>query len=122
MMLRVLVAGALVGLPLLVSGATAQTPATPPDFSRVSGCAGQSGERALGAPGLASPFMPTPNVGAPQAAPPTIGAEATPSGPPPAAAPIPVETPAPPKPKKVAPPPPPRETALSDDPAADASA
>ena len=57
--------------------------------------------------------MPTPNV----ATPPAIGAEATPGGPPPAAAPIPVETPAAPKPKKVAPPPPPRETALSDDPA-----
>ncbi len=56
MMLRVLVAGALVGLPLLVSGATAQTPATPPGFSRVSGCAGQSGERALGAPRPGKPL------------------------------------------------------------------
>jgi L,D-transpeptidase YcbB len=118
MMLRVLVvAGALVGLPLLVSGATAQTPATPPDSAASPAAPANPASAPSAPPGLASPFMPTPNVGAPQVAPPTIGAEATPSGPPTAAAPIPVETPAPPKPKKVAPPPPPRETALSDDPA-----
>jgi murein L,D-transpeptidase YcbB/YkuD len=117
MMLRVLVAGALVGLPLLVSGATAQTPTTPPASASSPAAPANPASAPSAPPGLASPFMPTPNVGAPQAAPPTIGAEATPSGPPPAAAPIPVETPAPPKPKKVAPPPPPRETALSDDPA-----
>jgi murein L,D-transpeptidase YcbB/YkuD len=113
MMLRVLVAGALVGLPLLVSGALAQTPAIPAASTPSPAPAGPANP--AGAPstpdGLVSPFMPTPNV----AAPPAIG-EATPAGPPPAAGPIPAETPAPPKPKKVAPPPPPRETALSDDP------
>jgi L,D-transpeptidase YcbB len=112
MMLRVLVAGALVGLPLLVSGALAQTPSAPaastsPPAAPASPAAAPSAPDAL-----VSPFMPTPNV----AAPPASGAEATPAGPPPAAAPIPVEAAAPPKPKKVAPPPPPRETALSDDP------
>ena len=112
MMLRVLVAGALVGLPLLVSGASAQTPSapaasTPPAPAPASPAAAPSAPDAL-----VSPFMPTPNV----AAPPASGAEATPAGPPPAAAPVPVEAAAPPKPKKVAPPPPPRETALSDDP------
>ncbi len=112
MMLRVLVAGALVGLPLLVSGALAQTPPAPA-ASTPSPAAPANPASAPSAPeGLASPFMPAPNV----AAPPAIGAEATPSGPPPAAAPIPAETPVAPKPKKVAPPAPPRETALSDDP------
>jgi len=127
MMLRVLVAAAVVGLPLLVSGALAQTPAIPaastaspaappasPAASTASPAAPASPAGAPSAPdGLASPFLPTPNVAAPA----PMGAEATPGGPPPAAAPIPVETPAAPKPKKVAPPPPPRETALSDDPA-----
>src|SRR5271170_962406 len=109
MMLRVLVAGALVGLPLLISGALAQTPAipstssTPPPANPTSAPAAPDG--------LASPFMPMPT-----AAPPTTGAEATPGGPPPAAQPIPAESPAAPKPKKIAPPAPPRETALSDDP------
>ena len=113
MMLRVLVAAALVGLPLLVSGALAQTPAIPA-ASTASPAAPASPAGAPSAPdGLVSPFLPTPNVAAPA----PMGAEATPGGPPPAAAPIPVETPAAPKPKKVAPPPPPRETALSDDPA-----
>jgi murein L,D-transpeptidase YcbB/YkuD len=113
MMLRVLVAAALVGLPLLVSGAAAQTPAIPA-ASTASPAAPASPAGVPSAPdGLVSPFLPTPNVAAPA----PMGAEATPGGPPPAAAPIPVETPAAPKPKKVAPPPPPRETALSDDPA-----
>ena len=113
MMLRVLVAAALVGLPLLVSGAAAQTPAIPA-ASTASPAAPASPAGAPSAPdGLVSPFLPTPNVAAPA----PMGAEATPGGPPPAAAPIPVETPAAPKPKRVAPPPPPRETALSDDPA-----
>jgi murein L,D-transpeptidase YcbB/YkuD len=113
MMLRVLVAAALVGLPLLVSGALAQTPAIPA-ASTASPAAPASPAGAPSAPdGLVSPFLPTPNIAAPA----PMGAEATPGGPPPAAAPIPVETPAAPKPKKVAPPPPPRETALSDDPA-----
>jgi L,D-transpeptidase YcbB len=109
MMLRVLVAGALVGLPLLISGALAQTPAIP---STSSPAAPASPASAPAAPdGLASPFMPTPT-----AAPPTTGAEATPGAPPPAATPIPAESSAAPKPKKIAPPAPPRETALSDDP------
>ena len=113
MMLRVLVAAAVVGLPFLVSGALAQTPAIPA-ASTASPAAPASPAAAPSAPdGLVSPFLPTPNVAAPA----PMGAEATPGGPPPAAAPIPVETPATPKPKKVAPPPPPRETALSDDPA-----
>jgi murein L,D-transpeptidase YcbB/YkuD len=113
MMLRVLVAAALVGLPLLVPGALAQTPAIPA-ASTASPAAPASPAGAPSAPdGLASPFLPTPNVAAPA----PMGAEATPGGPPPAAAPIPIETPAAPKPKKVPPPPPPRETALSDDPA-----
>ena len=112
MMLRVLVAGALVGLPLLVSGASAQTPSAPA-ASTSPAPAPASPAAAPSAPdALVSPFMPTPNV----AAPPASGAEATPAGPAPAAAPVPVEAAAPPKPKKVAPPPPPRETALSDDP------
>jgi L,D-transpeptidase YcbB len=103
-MLRVLVVGALVGLPLLVSGALAQNPAVPAASTSTPD-------------GLASPFMPQPTVFTPAAStPPATGAEAAPAGPPPAAAPIPVETAAPPKPKKVAPPPPPRETTLSDDP------
>ncbi len=111
MMLRVMVAGALVGLPLLVSGALAQTPAIPAASTSAPAAPANPASAPSAPDGLASPF--TPNV----AAPPAIGAEATPGGPPPAAAPIPVETPAAPKPKKIAPPPPPRETALSDDPA-----
>ena len=117
MMLRVLVAAALVGLPLLVSGAAAQTPAIPAASTASPAAPASPAGAPAGAPsapdGLVSPFLPTPNVAAPA----PMGAEATPGGPPPAAAPIPVETPAAPKPKKVAPPPPPRETALSDDPA-----
>jgi murein L,D-transpeptidase YcbB/YkuD len=112
MMLRVFVAGALVGLPLLVSGALAQTPAIPaaPTSSPASPA---NPETAPSTPdGLVSPFMPAPNV----AAPPATGVEATPGSPPPASAPIPAETAVAPKPKKVAPPAPPRETALSDDP------
>jgi L,D-transpeptidase YcbB len=116
MMLRVLVAGALIGLPLLMSGALAQTPVIPATSSSPAAApANQAG--APSAPdGLASPFMPQPTVSAPAVStPPAMGAEAPP-GPPPTAAPIPVEAAAPPKPKKVAPPAPPRETALSDDP------
>src|SRR5271163_2122402 len=115
MMLRVLVAGALVGLPLLISAALAQTPASP---STSAPAAPASPASAPAAPdGLASPFMPAPTLAAPTtAAPPTTGAEATPGSPPPAAAPIPAESAAAPKPKKIAPPAPPRETALSDDP------
>src|SRR5271166_4810924 len=115
MMLRILVAGALVGLPLLISGALAQTPANP---STSAPAAPASPASAPAAPdGLASPFMPAPTLPAPTtAAPPTTGAEATPGSSPPAAAPVPAESVAAPKPKKIAPPAPPRETALSDDP------
>jgi murein L,D-transpeptidase YcbB/YkuD len=113
MMLRVLVAAAVVGLPLLVSGALAQTPAIPATSTASPGAPASPAGAPSAPDGLVSPFLPTPNVAAPA----PMGAEATPGGPPPAAAPIPVETPAAPKPKKVAPPPPPRETALSDDPA-----
>ena len=117
MMLRVLVAGALVGLPLLVSGASAHTPSAPA-ASTSPAPAPASPAAAPSAPdALVSSFMPTPNV----AAPPASGAEATPAGPPPAAAPVPVEAAAPPKPKKFAPPPPPLETALRRS-GADASA
>jgi murein L,D-transpeptidase YcbB/YkuD len=113
MMLRVLFAAAAVGLPLLVSGALAQTPAVPAASTASPGAPASPAGAPSPPDGLVSPFLPTPSVAAPA----PMGAEATPGGPPPAAAPIPVETPAAPKPKKVAPPPPPRETALSDDPA-----
>jgi L,D-transpeptidase YcbB len=110
MMLRALVAAALVGLPLLISGALAQSPANP---STASPAPAANPTSAPSAPdGLMSPFMPRPTASAPDAA----GAEAAPGAAQPAGAPIPVEAPAPPKPKKIAPPPPPRETALSDDP------
>jgi L,D-transpeptidase YcbB len=139
MMLRVLIAGALVGLPILISGALAQTPAAPA-ASSTSAAAPASPPAASGgatsaaspAPTLApapsdssaSPFLPAPNVSTPPApsaaTPPAIGAGSAPSNPlpaaPPASASAPAETPQAPKPKKVAPPPPPRETALSDDP------
>lgn len=119
MMLRVLFVGALVGLPLLVSGALAQTPASPPaattPFAPSANPANPPAPSNAASPpasteGLVSPFMPMP------APPPVAGADSTPGAPPSAAAPIPAETPAAPKPKKVAPPPPPRETALSGDP------
>jgi L,D-transpeptidase YcbB len=126
MMLRVLFAGALAGLPLLVSGALAQTPASPPaattssappanpasppTAATPSAPSANSASAPASTQGLVSPFMPMP------APPPTAGADSTPSGPPSVAAPVPAPTPAPPKPKKAAPPPPPRETALSDDP------
>jgi murein L,D-transpeptidase YcbB/YkuD len=112
MMLRAIVAGALVGLPLLVSGAMAQTVAVPPASTAPQPAPANPASAPSAPDGLVSPFMPQPNV----AAPPTTGAEAPPSGPSPAAAPIPAEAQAAPKPKKVAPPAPPRETALSDDP------
>jgi L,D-transpeptidase YcbB len=104
MILRVLVAGALVGLPLLTVGALAQSPAIPSTSSPATPTNPPSAPSAPDGP--TSPFMPTP----------TTGAEATPGGSPPAGAQIPVESPAAPKPKKIAPPAPPRETALSDDP------
>ncbi len=124
MMRRILFAVALVGLPLLVSSAVAETPAIPADSSTPSAApasasppAPTNGTTSAASPApapatpdsLVAPFLPAPDV----ATPPAIGAGSTPSNPPPAVAP-PVETPAAPKPKKVAPPP--RETALSDDP------
>ncbi|HTZ67591.1 MAG TPA: L,D-transpeptidase family protein [Roseiarcus sp.] len=116
MKLRIWIVGALVGAPLLVSGALAQTPAAPPASANSSPpsanpASAPAPASSVSAPvppeGLVSPFMPMP---APPAA-----ADSTPSAPPSAAAPVPAPT-APPKPKKVAPRPPPRETALSDDP------
>src|SRR5271165_2688668 len=131
MMLRILFAGALVGLPLLVPGALAQAPAVPAASSAPSAAtaspasppAPTNGTTSAASPTpaaappatpgtLVSPFMPAPDV----ATPPAIGAGSTPSNPPPAAAPVSVGTASAPKPKKVAPPTPPRETALSDDP------
>jgi len=119
MMLRVLIAGALVGLPLLVSGALAQTPSAPAASPSPSAAPASPAPAHSAPDALVSPFMPAPNVAAPSvtgAAPPATGAEAAPAAAPPAASPAPVEAAAPPKPKKVAPPAPPRETALSDDP------
>ena len=99
MMRRVLFAGALVGLPFLVSSAVAQTPAIPAASSTPSAApagaakSARPGEwshlrrRAAPAPatpdGLVSPFLPAPDV----ATPPAIGAGPAPSNPPPAAAP-----------------------------------
>ena len=139
MMLRILFAGALVGLPFLVSGAVAETPAIPAASSTPSAApagaasppAPTNGTTSAASPApapatpdsLVSPFLPAPDVATP---PPPIGGGSTPSAAPPAAAPAQTETPAAapvpaqtlaPKPKKVAPPSPPRETALSDDPA-----
>ena len=124
MMLRIWIAGALVGLPLLVSGALAQTPATPPAVTTSSAPPANSAGPPAATPsstplanpasppastqGLVSPFMPMPVA-------PTAGADSTPGAPSSPAVSIPAPAPAPPKPKKVAPPPP-RETALSDDP------
>ncbi len=84
MMLRIWIAGALVGLPLLVSGALAQTPATPPAVTTSSAPpANPAGPPAAttsstplanpasppaSAQGLVSPFMPMPVA-------PTAGAE-----------------------------------------------
>ena len=125
MMLRIWIAGALVGLPLLVSGALAQTAAIPPAATTSTAPANPAGAPAAttsstplanpasppaSAQGLVSPFMPMPG------APPVAGADSAPSASPPTAAPPPAQAAAPSKPKKVAPPPPPRETALSADP------
>jgi L,D-transpeptidase YcbB len=137
MTLRVLFAGALAALPLLVSGALAQTPATPPAAATSPAPSANSGSPAAATTSpspsaqipanqpaatatstppstsanppapLVSPFMP-------QASPtPTAGTDSAPSASPSTAAPVPAQAAAAPKPKKVAPP---RETALSDDP------
>jgi murein L,D-transpeptidase YcbB/YkuD len=132
MTLRVLFAGALAALPLLVSGALAQTAATPPDAATSPAPAANSASPPAQIPanppaatatstppstpanppapnqGLVSPFMPMPA--------PTAGTDSAPSASPSTAAPVPAQAAAAPKPKKVAPPAPPRETALSDDP------
>ena len=130
MTLRVLFAGALAALPLVVSGALAQTAATPPATATSPASsansasppapipANQPAATATSTPpstpanppaptqGLVSPFMPMPA--------PTAGTDSAPSASPSMAAPAsPAQAAAAPKPKKVAPP---RETALSDDP------
>ena len=127
MTLRVLFAGALAALPLIVSGALAQTPASPPASTTslappaqipanqpatTTSSALPSNPSNPPAPtqGLVSPFMPMATPA------PTAGTDSAPSASPSAATPLPAQAAAPPKPKKVAPPPPPRETALSDDP------
>ncbi len=126
MMLRILFARALVGLPLLVLSAHAETATIPAASSTPSAAPASSASRPAPTNGttsvasptptapdsLMSPFLPAPDV----ATPPPIGVGSTPINPPPAAAPLPTQTPMAPKPKKAAPPPPPRETALSDDP------
>ncbi len=116
MMLRIWIAGALVGLPLLVSGAVAQTQASPPaaatssapPAATSSAPTANQASPAASTEGLVSPFMP--------AAPPVAGSESPPGASPSTTTPPPVQAEAPPKPKKVARPPRPRETALSEDP------
>ena len=144
MMLRVWICGALAALPLLVSGALAQTPASPPAATTSPAPPADSASPPAATTSLAPPAQipanqpaatttsappsnsanpPAPTEGLvspfmPQAAtPPTAGTDSPPSASPSTAAPVPsAQAAAPPKPKKVAPPPPPRETALSDDP------
>jgi murein L,D-transpeptidase YcbB/YkuD len=144
MTLRVLFAGALAALPLLVTGALAQTAATPPAAATSPAPSANPASRAAASTSPASPSAqipanqpaatatstppsnpanpPAPNQGLvspfmPQAAPaPTAGTDSAPSASPSTAAPVPAQAAAAPKPKKVAPPAPPRETALSDDP------
>jgi L,D-transpeptidase YcbB len=139
MTLRVLFAGALAALPLLVSGALAQTAATPPAAATspapsanpanpaaaatspappASIPANQPAATAASAPPStsANPPAPTPGLASPfmpQATTPTAGTDSALSASPSTAAPFPAQAAAPPKPKRVAPP---RETALSDDP------
>jgi len=128
MTLRVWIIGALFGLPLLVSGALAQTPAaapaaapssapasppapipaSPPPATTSSIPAANTPSPPAPTEGLVSPFMPMPAGPAP-------AAESAPSASP-SVAPPPAQAAAPPKPKKVAPRAPPRETALSEDP------
>jgi L,D-transpeptidase YcbB len=144
MALRVLFAGALAALPLLVTGALAQTAATPPAAATSPAPSANPASPAAASTSPASPSAqipanqpaatatstppsnpanpPAPNQGLvspfmPQAAPaPTAGTDSAPSASPSTAAPVPAQAAAAPKPKKVAPPAPPRETALSDDP------
>jgi L,D-transpeptidase YcbB len=144
MTLRVLFAGALAALPLLVSGALAQTAATPPAATTSPAPSANPASPAAAATSVAPPAQIPANQPAatatsspastpanppassqglvspfmPQGSPtPTAGTDSAPSASPSTAAPAPPsQAAAPPKPKKVAPPAPPRETALSDDP------
>ncbi len=142
MTLRVLFAGALAALPLIVSGALAQTPASSPAVT-ISPApsanptsapaatttlappaqipANQPAATAASAPppNLASPSESTQGLVSPfmpMPSAPAPGADSAPNASPSTPAPVPAQAAAPPKPKKVAPPPPPRETALGDDP------
>jgi L,D-transpeptidase YcbB len=144
MTLRVLFAGAIIALPLMVSNALAQTTASPSVAATspalLASPASPPAATTSPAPPVPIPttqpaattaLAPPSNPASPPAATqglvspfmpqgataPTAGTDSAPGAPPAAAAPIPAEAAAaPPKPKKVAPPPPPRETALSDDP------
>jgi murein L,D-transpeptidase YcbB/YkuD len=144
MTLRVLFAGAIIALPLMVSNALAQTTASPsaaatspaPSASPASPPAATTSPAPpvsipTTQPAASTALAPPSNPASPPAATqglvspfmpqgataPTAGTDSAPGAPPAAAAPIPAEAAAAaPKPKKVAPPPPPRETALSDDP------
>jgi murein L,D-transpeptidase YcbB/YkuD len=118
MKIGMLLAGALLSVPFLSTGASAQTPPAALD-------APQSATPAIPSGSPVSPFMPapaggsTPSVGA-GGAPAESAAPSAPAAPvaaSPPAKPIAVAAPAPPKPKKVAPSAPPLETALSSDPA-----
>jgi L,D-transpeptidase YcbB len=141
MTLRVLFAGALAALPLLVSGALAQTSATPPAATTAPAPSANPASPAAAATSPALPVQIPANQPAattastppstpanpaastqglaspfmPQASPtPTVGTDSAPSASPSPAAPAsPTQAAVAPKPKKVAPP---RETALSDDP------
>ena len=140
MTLRVLFAGALTALPLLISGALAQDLASPPAVtispapsasppardelrraacadSRESACPNRRFSAAVQSGG---PIDPGPRARKSFHASGGIAADggnrAAPGAVPSTAAPIPSAQAAAPKPKKVAPPAPPRETALSDDP------
>src|SRR5580692_8522888 len=141
MTLRVLFAGAVIALPLIVTSALAQPDATPPAAASAAPSATPASPPAT----PASPAAPVPipttqpaatTASAPPPSPasppstqglvspfmpqgttaPTVGTDSAPGAPPAATAPASEQATAPPKPKKVAPPPPPRETALSDDP------
>jgi murein L,D-transpeptidase YcbB/YkuD len=141
MTLRVLFAGAVIALPLIVTSALAQTDATPPAAASAATSANPASPPAT----PTSPAAPVPipttqpaatTASAPPPSPasppstqglvspfmpqgttaPPVGTDSAPGAPPAATAPASEQATAPPKPKKVAPPPPPRETALSDDP------
>jgi murein L,D-transpeptidase YcbB/YkuD len=142
MRLRVLFTGVLAGLHLLVSGALAQTSASPPAATTSPAPSANPAAPAASTTPLTPPaqipanepavttISTPPSDPANQAAPsqglvspfmpmpaaaPTAGVDSTPGASPSIATP-PAQAAAPPKPKKVAPPAPPRETALSDDP------